>query len=71
MQRFHEIQIPTLITSGKYDEATPAIAESTHTHIPNAEWVLFEQSSHMPFAEEPDRYRQVLDGFLTRVEQSG
>jgi proline-specific peptidase len=69
--RIHEIRIPTLITSGKYDEATPAIAGSTHTHIPNSQWVLFEQSSHMPFAEEPDRYRQVLDDFLTRVEQSG
>lgn len=68
--RLPEIQLPTLITSGKYDEATPAIAGMTHEHIPNSEWVLFEQSSHMAFAEEPDRYKQVLDDFLTRVERS-
>jgi proline-specific peptidase len=70
-QRLHEIRIPTLITSGRYDEATPAIAETTHTHIPNSQWVLFEHSSHMPFVEEPDRYMKVLGDFLARVEQSG
>ena len=69
--RLPEIQIPTLITSGRYDEATPIIAATTHRHIPNSERVLFEHSSHMPFAEEPDRYMQVLGEFLARVEQPG
>lgn len=69
--RLSEIDVPTLITSGRYDEATPAIAETTHAHIPISEWVLFEHSSHMPFVEEPDRYHRVLNEFLTRVEQSG
>jgi proline-specific peptidase len=69
--RLPEIQIPTLITSGRYDEATPAIAGTTHRHIPNSRWVLFEQSSHMPFVEEPDRYMKVLGEFLARVEQPG
>lgn len=70
-QRLPEIQVPTLITSGRYDEATPAIAETTHRLIPDSEWVLFEQSSHMAFAEERHRYMSVLDDFLMRVEQSG
>jgi proline-specific peptidase len=66
--RLGEIRVPTLITSGRYDEATPAIAATVHQGIPNAEAVLFEQSSHMPHAEEPDRYMQVLGDFLDRVE---
>lgn len=36
--------------------------------IPGSEWVIFEHSSHMPHAEEPERYMHVLDGFLSRVE---
>ena len=68
MGRLKEINIPTLIVSGRYDEATPAIAGTVHDGIPNSEWVLFDESSHMPHAEEPERFVQVVDDFLTRVE---
>jgi len=63
-----KIRIPTLVTSGRYDEATPLIAETVHQGIPGSEWVIFEHSSHMAHAEEPDRYIQVLDQFLDRIE---
>ena len=67
--RLGEIEVPTLITSGRYDEATPLIAGTVHRGIPGSEWVIFEQSSHMAHAEEAERYMAVLDGFLTRVER--
>ncbi len=66
--RLGGIQVPTLVTSGRYDEATPAIAETVHRGIPGSEQVLFEQSSHMAHAEEAEAYRGVLDDFLSRVE---
>jgi proline-specific peptidase len=66
--RLGEIRVPTLVTSGRYDEATPLIAGTVHDGIPGSQWVLFEKSSHMPHAEEPERYMQVLDEFLTEVE---
>ena len=66
--RLGEIRVPTLVTSGRYDEATPLIAGTVHDGIPGSQWVLFEESSHMPHAEEPVRYMQVLDEFLTGVE---
>lgn len=68
--RLHEITVPTLLLSGRYDEATPAIVETIHRGIPGSEWVLFENSSHMPHVEETERYLQVLDRFLTRVESA-
>jgi proline-specific peptidase len=67
--RLPEIRVPTLITSGAYDEATPLVAGTTHNHINDSEWILFEHSSHMPFVEEPERYMQVLGEFLERVER--
>jgi proline-specific peptidase len=68
--RLGEIDVPTLVTSGRFDECTPLIAETVQHGIPNSEWVVFEQSSHMAFVEETDRYVEVLDGFLSSVEQA-
>lgn len=67
--RLGEIGVPTLVTSGRHDECTPRIAETVHRGIAGSEWVLFEESSHMAFVEEPERYLAVLDDFLTRVER--
>jgi proline-specific peptidase len=66
--RLGEIDVPTLITTGRHDECTPKQAEIVHHGIRGSEWVVFEDGSHMQFAEEPDRYLEVLDDFLTRVE---
>src|SRR5579859_5824502 len=64
--RLHEINVPTLLLSGRYDEATPTIVETIHRNIPGSEWIIFENSSHMPHVEETDLYLQVLNRFLTR-----
>lgn len=69
VDRLGRIKVPTLVTSGRYDEATPAIAETVHRSIAGSEWVVFEESSHTAHIEEPERYRQVLDQFLSRVEE--
>ena len=37
--------------------------------IPGSELVTFENSSHMQFVEEPERYLEVVAGFLDRVER--
>ena len=68
--RLGEIRVPTLVTSGRHDECTPLIAETVQRGIPGAEWVLFEDSSHVAHAEETDRYLDVVDGFLARVEEA-
>ncbi|HSP71131.1 MAG TPA: proline iminopeptidase-family hydrolase [Gaiellaceae bacterium] len=68
--RLPEIDVPTLVTSGRYDEATPRIAQAVHHGIPGSEWALFEHSSHMAFVEETERYLEVLDDFLSRVESA-
>ena len=46
----------------------PLIARTVHDGIPGLRWVSFGQSSHMAHAEEPERYMQVLDDFLSEVE---
>jgi proline-specific peptidase len=68
IDRLNEIHVPTLLLSGRYDEATPEIVETMHRGIKDSKWVIFENSSHMPHLEEPEKYRQVLLDFLNRVE---
>jgi pimeloyl-ACP methyl ester carboxylesterase len=50
------------------DEATPRISQEVSDGIPGSQWVLFEESSHMPHEEEPERFRQVVGDFLAQRE---
>jgi L-proline amide hydrolase len=68
--RLGEISLPTLVLSGRYDEATPAIAQAVTDGIPGARWELFEDSSHTCHLEEPERTMRVVGDFLTEVERS-
>ena len=67
--RLGEINTPALITTGRYDEATPLIGETVHKGIRGSKWVVFEESAHLAHAEEPERYMAVLADFLARQER--
>jgi L-proline amide hydrolase len=68
--RLGAIDVPTLIVSGRYDEATPALQETLRDGIAGSEWVLFEHSAHLPHLEERARYLEVLGARLERCEAS-
>jgi len=59
-----KISIPTLLVSGQYDEATPAMVEEINKLIPGSKWELFPESSHMPHVEEPARFKRIVSEFL-------
>jgi L-proline amide hydrolase len=64
--RLGEIDVPTLLVSGRHDEATPALQETLLAGIGGSEWVCFEESSHMPHVEERERYMQVVGDWLAQ-----
>lgn len=66
--RLHEITTPTLLVSGRHDEATPLIVGQIHERVPGAEWVLFEDSSHMPHVEEPAAFLDAVESFLSTID---
>ena len=59
-----DIVAPTLVVSGGYDEATPESVQPFAANIPNVRWEILENSSHMPFVEEPERYLELVGRFL-------
>jgi L-proline amide hydrolase len=66
--RLHEISTPTLLVSGRYDEATPRIVGEIHGRIPGAQWRIFEESSHMPHVEEADVFLEIVEAFLKTID---
>ena len=64
--RLGEIRVPTLLVSGRYDEATPALQRTLLDGIAGSEGILFEESSHTPHVEERERYMQVVGDWLAR-----
>jgi len=67
-ERAHRIAVPTLLLSGRYDEATPRTVQPFYEAIRGARWEIFESSSHMPFIEERERFLEVVDAFLTDTD---
>ncbi|MFL5925719.1 MAG: proline iminopeptidase-family hydrolase [Gaiellaceae bacterium] len=66
VDRLGQIGVPTLVISGRYDEAAPALQEPIATGIPQTEQVILEESSHMPFWEEREAYMAAVADFLAR-----
>jgi L-proline amide hydrolase len=64
--RLGEIDVPTLVVSGRHDEATPKLQEVLVAGIPQTEQVILEDSSHLPMWEERDRYMSVVRDWLRR-----
>ncbi len=67
--RLSEINIPTLFTCGRYDEAAPETTAGYQNLLPSSEIAIFEQSAHMPHLEETEHYLKVIRNFLGRVEE--
>ena len=62
------INVPSLLISGKYDEATPEVVRPYVEKVPGIRWVLFEHSSHMPHVEEEAKCLATVSDFLKSVE---
>ena len=66
--RLSEITVPTLLTCGRYDEATPAATAWYQSLIPGSRTVVFEESAHLSHLEEADRYMTTMREFLRSAE---
>jgi len=64
IDRLDRITAPTLLVSGRYDEATEAAVQPYAENIPDVRWTIFEESSHMPHVEEEQSYLRLVGGFL-------
>jgi L-proline amide hydrolase len=64
VDRLDRIVAPTLLVSGRYDEATPEAVRPFFERIRDVRWEVMAESSHMPFVEETEEYLRVVNAFL-------
>lgn len=64
IDRLPAINVPVLLISGRYDEAAPEVVQPFADLIKGAEWVIFENSSHMPHVEEREACMKCVGEFL-------
>jgi proline iminopeptidase len=56
----------TLIVAGRYDGvSTPEYNIQYKIYMPQAKFVMFEQSGHNPYLEESEKFYSLMDAFLT------
>jgi proline-specific peptidase len=68
IDRLGQIEAPTLLFCGRYDEVTPTCVEAAHRAIPGSEFVVMEESSHTSQAEEPEKTLALVRDFVARAE---
>ncbi|MBE9513085.1 MAG: alpha/beta hydrolase [Chloroflexi bacterium] len=57
--------VPTLLCFGSDEKLCPVAAgEHLHQSLPNTQLIVFEQSGHCPFLEEPARFNQEVHNFI-------
>jgi proline iminopeptidase len=59
-----DLELPTLFTCGRYDEATPESTGYFAGCVRGSSLHVFENSGHMTYVEEPDEYLSVVRAFL-------
>jgi proline iminopeptidase len=64
-QKLSGFNFPVLVVTGRFDlNVAPLTAWRLAKAVPGAKIVFFEHSGHLPSYEEPEKYVEVLEGFL-------
>ncbi len=60
-----KFKLPTLVITGRYDiNVAPIVAWKIHKAIAGSRFEVFEKSGHIPYFEEPEKFAQMVSGFL-------
>ena len=64
--RLKTIKVPTLITAGDHDECAPSLSQEMHRLIAGSKLVIFPQSGHMNFVDQPALFIKTVTDFLAK-----
>ncbi len=63
--RLNEVSVPALVISGEHDEATPTVVRPLVEALSDVRWELFAGASHSTHLEQPDRFLEIVEAFLS------
>lgn len=64
VDKLPSIKVPTLINCGDNDECAPSLSKEMHEKIAGSKLVIFPQSGHMTFVDQPDLFMKAIMDFL-------
>ncbi len=64
VDKLHTIHVPTLITCGDHDECDPSLSKEMHEKIEGSKLIIFPESGHMTFVDQPDMFIKAVNDFL-------
>ena len=66
--KLDSIDIPVLIICGRHDWITPVSqSQLMHERLPNSELVIFENSAHWVYVEDPELFQETVGDWLDRT----
>lgn len=64
-RKLKNLESPTLIIAGRYDGvSTPEFNIQYKLFMPQATFVMFEESGHNPYLEEPEKFYKLFEDFM-------
>jgi proline-specific peptidase len=69
LDRLDEIDIPTLWTTGEYDEARPSTVRYYHSLTPHSEFEVIEGAAHATMHDNQEKNVSVIRDFLEGIEE--
>jgi proline iminopeptidase len=63
-EKLSQIHVPTLITVGDHDESDPSLSKAMQEKITGSRLVVFPQSGHMTFVDQPSLFIDSVERFL-------
>ncbi|MDX1699032.1 MAG: alpha/beta fold hydrolase [Melioribacteraceae bacterium] len=64
-RKLKDVKAKTLIIAGRYDGvSTPEYAVQYKKFMPQAKFVMFENSGHNPYLEEPEKFYRLFENFF-------
>jgi 2-succinyl-6-hydroxy-2,4-cyclohexadiene-1-carboxylate synthase len=69
LEELGSVESPTLVVCGEWDEPFVDPSHRMHEAIPGSELVIIEGAGHSPQIETPEKFNEVLQGFLAKVAQ--
>ncbi len=67
VDRLADLGMPALVIAGRHDAFTAwPQAERIANRLPDAEVLVFEESGHFPWLDEPDAFFDGITAWLTR-----
>lgn len=71
IDRLDQIEVPTLVLAGEFDEAQPIVWEPFVEHIPDARSHVIAGASHCSHLEQPEEFFGVVCEFMKDAETTG